>query len=264
MRGKPSDFITAGQKRASIKQPARAPESRSKSLPIQASARPTPQARLRDIKFIYEDDFLLAVEKPAGLATIPADGSRSPSLLDQVSRRLKAKRPGGRAAVVHRLDRDTSGVMVFAADARTKTVLMGNWNELVRRRLYVALVEGRPPNESGLLDSWLLENGPSLVRQVPAGTAKALRARTHYRLLATDGQYSLLELDLETGRRHQIRVQLAAIGCPIAGDSRYGAKTDPRARLCLHASLLELKHPFAEKILIFESPENFGLKPAES
>jgi 23S rRNA pseudouridine1911/1915/1917 synthase len=264
MKSKPANYITAGQQHAQKRAQQRA------ELPKNSSSRPKNETRKKPgtvapkkgraaVSFIFEDQAIIAVDKPAGLATIPADGSRALSLLDLVSKHLQRRHPGGRAAVVHRLDRDTSGIMIFATNARAKTVLMKNWNDLVIRRQYKALVEGRPATDEGTLDSWLLESGPSLVRTVPAGTAGALRARTHYRLLSSDKQYSLLELELETGRRHQIRVQLAAIGCPVAGDERYGARSNPRGRLCLHACLLELKHPFEEKILILESPqENFG------
>ncbi|OHD18950.1 MAG: hypothetical protein A2087_04865 [Spirochaetes bacterium GWD1_61_31] len=205
------------------------------------------------VTFLYEDKDIIAVDKPAGLPVIAPEGSRSRNLLDLVSRHIQRHNPKGRAAVVHRLDRDTSGVLVFATNARAKTALMGNWQELATRRCYVALVEGSPPAEDGLLDSWLLELGPSRVGQVAAGTPGALRALTHYRVLERYERHCLLELELDTGRRHQIRVQLAAIGCPVAGDATYGARTDPAGRLCLHASRLELEHPFSGQRLVLES-----------
>lgn len=226
----------------------------------------SPQARAhgagridRHVEFLYEDDDIVAVDKPCGLPTISPEGSRSKSLYDIVTAHIQKRNPKGRAAVVHRLDRDTSGVIVFAKNARAKTALMSTWNESVDERLYVALVEGSPaatPLSSptaplftapaapeGVLDTWLSDADPFRVRQVPPGTRGALRAVTRYRVLAEGDGLSLLELSLETGRRHQIRAQLAAIGCPVTGDERYGARCDPLGRLALHAVAISLKRP---------------------
>jgi|YelNatPaOPRAMG01_1025707.scaffolds.fasta_scaffold05664_10 23S rRNA pseudouridine1911/1915/1917 synthase len=208
------------------------------------------------IQFLYEDSDLIVIEKPAGLPVIAPEGSRAKTLYDIVTAHMQKTNPRGRAAVVHRLDRDTSGVMLFAKNARTKKALMDNWNKLVRRRCYTALVEGTMPAECGTLDSWLIENRTGQVYETKPGTRGALRAITHWKTIAaSEGTaYSLLELELETGRKHQIRAQLAAIGHPVAGDARYGAHTDPAGRLCLHAHLLEFEHPFTHKVLMFESP----------
>jgi len=216
------------------------------------------------VEFLYEDEHIVAVDKPAGLAVIAPDGSRSRSLYDIVTERIQRRNPRGRAAVVHRLDRDTSGVMLFAKDARTKERLMGSWNELVKLRRYVALAEGAPPAREGVLDTWLLDTGEGRVRQVAPGTRGALRSVTAYRVVGEGGGYSLLELDLETGRRHQIRVQLAAVGCPVAGDERYGSRRDPLGRLGLHASLIELDDPFGGGTLRFESPVPASFREALS
>ncbi|MBU0935196.1 MAG: RluA family pseudouridine synthase [Spirochaetes bacterium] len=216
------------------------------------------------LEIIFEDRHIIAVEKPAGLPVIAAEGSRGRSLYDMVTAHIQRRNARGRAALVHRLDRDTSGIMIFATDARTKTALMAHWNEALTRRLYTALVEGCPPHEEGLLDSWLLESSPSRVLEVPAGSRGAQRALTRYRIIGKSEHFTLLELSLETGRRHQIRVQLASIGCPVAGDERYAAVSDPYQRLCLHASLLELQHPFANQLLCLESPvQPFAANTAE-
>lgn len=208
------------------------------------------------VQFLYEDRDIIAVDKPAGLAVIAPEGSRAKTLYDIVTLHIQKTNPRGRAAVVHRLDRDTSGVMLFAKHARAKKALMDNWNKLVRRRCYTALVEGSMSSEAGTLDSWLMENRAGHVYEVKPGTRGALRAVTHWKTLAEpEGvPYSLLELELETGRKHQIRAQLAAVGHPVAGDIRYGARTDPAGRLCLHAHLIEFEHPFTHRVLVFESP----------
>ncbi len=248
---------------------AEAPRSSSRTQP-QATGRVQPRASYAEggakaghtgnrgagnlrINFVYEDQDIIAVEKPAGLPVIAAENSRARNALDLVTKHLQIKNPKGRAAVVHRLDRDTSGIMIFAKNAKTKTILMKNWDKLVTRRCYTALVEGRLPQQEGVVTSWLREQSASRVREVPKGTHGALRAVTHYRVLGVKGPHSLVELELETGRRHQIRVQLAGLGNPVAGDSTYGATTDPAGLLCLHASLLVLTHPHTGRELVLES-----------
>lgn len=216
--------------------------------------RPSPRPGSPEI--LYEDKDLIVLDKPAGLPTIAPEGAsgRTRNLYDWVTEHIRRRNPKGRAAVVHRLDRDTSGVVVFATGGAAKRELMSRWNELVRTRSYVALVEGRPDDDSGVLDSWLRENRAGTVYEAPPGSPGALRAVTRWRLLESGGGYSLLGLELETGRKHQIRVQLAAIGHPVAGDSRYGARTDPAGRLALHATSIELERPFGDGVVRAESP----------
>lgn len=206
------------------------------------------------IEFIFEDKDIIAVEKPEGLAVIAPEGSRTKTLYDIVTAHIQRRNPQGRAAVVHRLDRDTSGVMVFAKHAGAKKALMDNWNELVKERGYTAVAEGRMEGGSGLFDSWLVENRAGEMYVTKPGAPGALRALTRWRLIEAGQRYSLVELSLETGRKHQIRVQLSEAGFPIAGDPRYGARSDPLGRLCLHAHRLRLQHPFTGEILNFESP----------
>lgn len=205
------------------------------------------------VDFVYEDRDIIAVDKPEGLAVISGRGSREKTLYDIVSSHIERTNPHGRAALVHRIDRDTSGIMIFAKHARAKKALMDNWNELVKERVYVALAEGEIRADSGTYDSWLTENRAGEVWQTKPEAPGSLRAITHWRRLSGDARYSLLELSLETGRKHQIRVQLASDRHPVAGDQRYGARTDPAGRLCLHAHLLVLEHPFTHEILRFES-----------
>ncbi len=206
------------------------------------------------VLFVFEDEDIVVVEKPEGLAVIAAEGSRSLSLYDIVTLHIRRENPKGRAAVVHRLDRDSSGIMVFAKHATAKKALMENWNELVFERRYAALAEGRMGGSEGIFDSWLAENRAGQVYTVPEGSPGALEAITRWKLLQAGSRYSLVELWLETGRKHQIRAQLSQAGHPIAGDSRYGARRDPAGRLCLHATVLGLEHPFSRERYSFESP----------
>lgn len=206
------------------------------------------------VEFLYEDRDIIAVEKPEGLPVIAPEGSRTKTLYDLVTARIQRKNPRGRAAVVHRLDRDTSGVMIFAVHAGAKKALMDRWNELVLERCYVAVAEGRFTRDHGTFDTWLVENRAGTVYEAAPGSPGALRSITHWNVLASNGRYSLVFLSLETGRKHQIRAQLAAAGHPVAGDPKYGAGSDPIGRLCLHAALLGLEHPFTGERFSFESP----------
>ena len=185
---------------------------------------------------------------------IPPDGSRAKSLLDAATAIIRIRNPKGRAALVHRVDRDTSGCVMFAKSARGKREIMGDWNALVTERRYIALVEGAPPAASGSVDDHLVENAAGTVYSAPAKTRGALRAVTHWELVEKGARYALVAAVLETGRKHQVRVHLAGLGCPVAGDERYGARTDPLGRVCLHAAVLEFRHPFTGESIRVESP----------
>ena len=204
-------------------------------------------------RLAYEDEDILVYDKPAGLPVIAADGSRSRSLFDIATDQIKRSNPKGRAAVVHRIDRDTSGIVVFATKARVKKELMQGWDELVSERRYIALVEGSMGAPSGAYDSWLKENKAGQVFRAGTGERGAKRAITRWRLLGEGSGLSLLELSLGTGRKHQIRVQLADAGHPIVGDERYGSRLDDLGRLCLHAESIELKLPGRDALRV-ESP----------
>lgn len=210
--------------------------------------------RTADVEFIYEDDAIIAVHKPEGLPVIAPEGSRTLSLYDIVTAHIRRHNPKGRAALVHRIDRDTSGVVIFATRGSVKKTLMQGWQDLVRQRVYEAVIEGRLRGDDGVFDSWLVENRAGQVYTANRDTRGALRAVAQWKTLIPGDRYSLVELDLETGRKHQIRVQLADAGCPVAGDPRYGSHSDPLGRLCLHARLISLEHPATGELFTFESP----------
>jgi len=213
-----------------------------------------PRTRLASgLKIYFEDAHLLVVEKPEGLLSISSPGEPEKTAYFQLTEYLRHKHPQSRERVwiVHRLDRETSGLMVFAKTAPAKEVLQSNWDTFEKR--YEAVVEGRLPVPQGLWESDLDESNPHHVAVRPK-SAKTRHAVTRYRVLHSTAQRSLVELALETGRRHQIRVQLAHAGCPVVGDEKYGARTDPAGRLGLHACLLRLRHPVTGKELRFTSP----------
>ena len=213
-----------------------------------------PQTRLSSgLKFYFEDAHLLVVEKPEGLLSISSSAEPEKTAYFQLTEYLRHKHPRSRERVwiVHRLDRETSGLMVFAKTAPAKEVLQSHWDKFEKK--YEAVVEGRMPKESGKLESDLDESNPHHVAVRPK-SAQTRHAITHYRVIKAGPQRSLVELTLETGRRHQIRVQLAHVGCPVVGDQKYGAKGNPAGRLGLHACSLRFCHPVTGDELRFTSP----------
>lgn len=204
------------------------------------------------IRIIFEDANLLVIDKPANLLSIASEGEREKTAYFLLTDYLRGTNPKAseRVWIVHRLDRETSGLMVFAKTPEVKTELQQNWDKFTKR--YLAVVEGSPRADKGTFDSHLDESSPFKVFIVPPGDTTR-RAITHYKILKKGNGRALVELELETGRRHQIRVQLTGAGCPIAGDVKYGAKTDPAKRLALHSSSLRFRHPDTGEELTFES-----------
>ena len=159
--------------------------------------------------------------------------------------------------IVHRLDRDTSGVLLFAKDEETKRAYQEHWDALVRRRGYLAVVEGRPPREEDTIRTLLRENAAHKVYSVRSGGREAV---THYRTIQAGREYTLLEVDIDTGRKNQIRAHLSELGCPVAGDRDYGAAASPLGRLCLHAHELALTDPFTGEERTFRSGAPRGFR----
>jgi 23S rRNA pseudouridine1911/1915/1917 synthase len=204
------------------------------------------------IKVLFEDASLVVIEKPHGLLSMASDSERQRTayafLTDYV--RGGQRRSPERVWIVHRLDREASGLMVFAKTEEAKRTLQSHWREADKR--YLAVVEGNPPADQGVLASHLDESQPFKVRSAPP-SEQTRRAVTHYCVVLRNAAHALIELRLETGRRNQIRVHLADAKCPIVGDRKYGARTNPARRLGLHASSLKFKHPLSGEVLAFES-----------
>jgi 23S rRNA pseudouridine1911/1915/1917 synthase len=205
------------------------------------------------IKIFYEDAHLLVISKPENLLSIASEAEPEKTAYFQLTEYVRQAHPRSkeRVWIVHRLDRQTSGLMVFAKTPETKEILQSRWDQFEKK--YEAVVEGRLPQDAGTLESDLDESNPFKVFIRPA-SALTRHAVTHYRVLKHNRHRSLVELTLETGRRHQIRVQLSSLGCPIIGDEKYGAKSDPAGRLGLHSSFLRLIHPMTSQELRFTSP----------
>lgn len=201
---------------------------------------------------LYEDDELIVIDKPAGMLAIATDSERENTAYHIVTQYVKAETRSARVFVVHRLDRETSGVMVLAKNERIKQQLQENWNDLVLRRGYTAVVEGKVSAAEGTVKSWLQQTKTFLVYSSrKEGEGKL--AITHYKTLRVSDRYSLLDISLETGRKNQIRVHMGDLKHPVAGDKKYGAVTNPLGRLGLHASVLSIKHPVSGEVMQFES-----------
>lgn len=210
------------------------------------------------LKILYEDSDIIVIDKPAGLLSMASDKEKELTAYRQLRDYVSEANPEHRIFIVHRLDRDTSGVMMFAKNEKIKHVLQDSWKEIVTDRAYVAVVEGKISNREGTINSWLKETKTRLMYS-SSRQGDGLEAITHYKVLQTNAKYSLLEIRLETGRKNQIRVHLQDIGHPIIGDKKYGASLSPIGRLALHAHVLAFKHPVSGQMMRFETevPKQF-------
>lgn len=192
------------------------------------------------LKVLYEDGDFIAVEKPAGLLSVESDKERECAFA-YVLEYLRGKEAGARPFILHRIDKETSGVLVFAKNVKIHSMLKMKWNEYVKTREYYAVVEGRMDVKKDTVVSYLKENRNNLVYSThdPSGQ----KAVTHYSVVKENPKYSLLLVNIDTGRKNQIRVHMQELGHPIVGDEKYGFTKNPLGRLGLHASKLEFVHP---------------------
>lgn len=211
----------------------------------------------RRVKIVYEDADILVIEKGYGLLSVGTGTKNKETAYNILKDYLKLKSPDNKLFVIHRLDRDTSGLMMFAKNIEAKEAMQHNWNNMVLSRKYLAVVEGRPSQEKGVVSSYLKENNVMSVYSVREIDPEAKKAVTRYRVLSTGGGYSTVELELETGRKNQIRVHMKDLGTPIAGDRKYGAGSSPFHRLALHAMTLRFIHPVTRKMMDFVSKPNW-------
>lgn len=212
----------------------------------------------KGLKVLYEDRDILVVDKANGLLTVSTEKTRDNTayhLLTNYVRKGNAK-SRERVFIVHRLDRDTSGVLIFAKSIEAKTYLQEHWQEF--QKTYYAVVLGVPAKQEDILSSHLAENSAHRM-YATAGPSKGKLAKTGYRVLKSSQKYSLLEIDLLTGRKNQIRVQLADIGCPIVGDRKYGQAVHGSNKLALHAGTITILHPHSHASMQFETtmPRHF-------
>ena len=207
------------------------------------------------LKIVYEDDAVIVVDKGYGLLSVGTDSDKKTETAYSILRSyVKEVDPSQKLFVVHRLDRHTSGLMMFAKTIEAKEAMQHNWNNMVLDRTYVALLEGIVDDDEGVIKSWLKETSQYEVYSSPEPLPDSKPAVTRYKVLKRGRNYTLCEFSLDTGRKNQIRVHAKEIGHPIAGDRKYGARTSPLHRLALHARTLRFAHPVTRKDMKFEVP----------
>lgn len=200
------------------------------------------------LDIVYEDKDIIVINKPTHLLTISTDNEKERTLFHKVYLYLKKKNKNNKVFVVHRLDKDTSGLIVFAKSEMVKKKLQNNWSQSIRN--YVAVVNGVVEKEKDTLRSYLKETKTLLVYSTNDKSGDL--AITNYQKIMANNEYTLLSINIKTGRKNQIRVQLNDINHSIVGDKKYGIKKDPLRRLCLHANYLEFTHPITNKKMSFD------------
>ena len=206
------------------------------------------------VKIVYEDDHIIVVDKKPGVLTMSTGREGEQTAYSVMMEHVRRRNKNNRIFIVHRLDRDTSGLLLFAKSEEIQEILQERWNENVIRRQYVGVVEGEMEQAEGQIVSWLTENPKSLKMQASPVDNGGKFAVTHYKTLTSSNGYSLVECELETGRKNQIRVHMSDLGHPVVGDHKYGASGDPMRRLGLHAYMLCFVHPVTGKHMKFETP----------
>ena len=195
---------------------------------------------------------LIVVEKKEGLLSVATDHQKEKTAQHILSEYVKRQHRNNRVFVVHRLDRETSGIMMYAKDEKTQHTLRDNWHDIVRDRRYVSIVMGDMEKDQGTVESWLTDR-KLYVSSSPVDDGGKYSV-THYRTIKRANGYSLVELQLETGRKNQIRVHMQSLGHPVVGDERYGCEVNPLGRLALHAFKLCFYHPVTGELMEFETP----------
>lgn len=203
----------------------------------------------KNIGIIYEDKDIIVINKPSGLLTVATEKEKNKTAYHLVMEYLKKKNKNNRIFIIHRLDKDTSGIIMFAKNERAKHLYQDNWNDIVKKRCYYAVIDGKMENKEGTIKSYLKENG-NMVYSVKNRSGKL--AITEYKVLKERKNISLLDINLKTGRKNQIRVHMKENKTPILGDLKYGEKSKLINRLALHAYKLELVNPVTKKLLTFE------------
>ncbi|WP_407305720.1 RluA family pseudouridine synthase [Desulfosporosinus sp. SB140] len=216
------------------------------------------ETKLQGLKILYEDSDIIVIDKMAGLLSIATTGEKEPTAYNILSDYVKRSNPKNKIFVLHRLDRETSGIMMFAKNENVQELLQSSWKKAVLERTYVVVVEGPLNQEQGTIISWLTESKSYKMysSRTPNGGQKAV---THYQLLKKNKNYSLLEVKLETGRKNQIRVHMQDIGHSVIGDKQYGATKRSIGRLGLHAQVLAFRHPITGEEVRYETdiPKDF-------
>lgn len=204
------------------------------------------------LKIIYEDDLFLVIDKPSNLLTVATDKEKEKTAYVEVNKCVKQNNPKNKIFVLHRLDKDTSGVLVFCKNEIVKNELQDKWNDIVTRREYYAVVEGNIAKKEGTIKSYLKESKTKMVYSTSKYEGKL--AITEYKVIKENNKYSLVNINLLTGKKNQIRVHFKDLGNPLVGDKKYGSIINPISRLCLHASKLSFTYNNKEYTFEAEIP----------
>lgn len=207
-----------------------------------------------NLPIIYEDDELIAINKPSGLLSIASDKEKGSTAYRMLMDYVQQKDKHNRIFVVHRLDEDTSGVLVVAKNPHIQKLLQDNWNQIVKKRGYFAICDGIFKVKEGKVTSYLKKNAQNLMYSVKNPSKDAQLAITNYKVIKEKNNYSLLDINIETGRKNQIRVHMGDLGHNVIGDDKYGEPTNPLKRLGLHAYELTFIHPISKKKVTFKAP----------
>ena len=210
------------------------------------------ETRYRGLRILFEDPYLIVIEKEAGILSIATAKEKILTTYSILSDHVKEEDPKNRIFVIHRLDRDTSGVMIFAKSEEVQSILQRAWQEAVIERIYVAVVEGEVEKDEGTIRSYLKEN-KALVMYSTQNPKEGVEAITHYKVLKRSREYTLLEVKLDTGRKNQIRVHMKDIGHVVVGDKKYGSRQNPIGRTALHARVLSFIHPITRAVVRYET-----------
>lgn len=221
------------------------------SQSFKSSQKQISNKKVLPFNIIYQDDDFIAIDKPAGLLSVESDNNRICAfgyLLNYFMQIDKNFRP----FILHRIDKETSGVLVFAKNIKLHSMLKLNWNELVKTREYIAIVENCPEPETGTITSYLKENKNNMVYS--SHDTSGQKAITHYKVINKNNEYAMLKVNIDTGRKNQIRVHMCDINHPIVGEDKYATPKDPLHRLGLHASKLEFIHPITKNLISISAP----------
>ena len=225
---------------------------------IPQTDKPLKELKKSAIEIIYEDDDLLVVEKPAKLLSVATNKLEQDTLHGKCVDYLKQQDNKSWCYIVHRLDKETSGIMLLSKNKPSKDYLQEQFAQRQVYRIYHAMVEGQPLEQSGTVEQYLIEDKHLNIRRVKAKHKDGKIAITHWEVIQQNEEASLIRVMIETGRRHQIRMAMKELGCPIIGDKLHEAETNPFGRICLHATSLEFLHPATDEPVRFESKPPFA------
>ncbi len=220
--------------------------------------RSTPQEQPHGLNIIFEDQDLIVIDKPSGLLTVATDKEKRKTAYAILSAYVKKENPDNKIFIIHRLDRETSGLLMFAKNLTIKHQIQETWDTTIKKRTYIGVVEGQLEQAEGTITSWLTESKAFMVYS-SQNQQHGQKAITHYKKIRENSAFSLLKINLETGRKHQIRVHMQDIKHSIIGDKKYGSGINPIQRMGLHAQVLAFTHPKTGKLCSFETaiPKKF-------